>query len=78
EAIAWITAERESAGLGDRPFDILQEGTTSGRDHSADADVVRPWASAGATWWLEADWQVPADEVAAYARSRVAAGPPRI
>ncbi|MET0976605.1 MAG: LLM class flavin-dependent oxidoreductase, partial [Leifsonia sp.] len=28
EAIAWITAERESAGLGDRPFDILQEGTT--------------------------------------------------
>jgi alkanesulfonate monooxygenase SsuD/methylene tetrahydromethanopterin reductase-like flavin-dependent oxidoreductase (luciferase family) len=77
EAIAWIRDEREQAGLGDRPFDVVQEGTTGGVDRAADAAVVRPWADAGVTWWMEADWQVPADRVAAYARSRVRAGPPR-
>ena len=53
-----------------------QEGTTTGVDRSADAAVVRPWADAGVTWWLEADWYVPADEVADYARDRLRAGPP--
>ena len=78
EAIAWIRAEREQAGLADRPFDVVQEGTTSGTDAAADAAIVRPWADAGATWWLEADWGVPADRVADYARDRVRAGPPRV
>jgi len=77
EAIAWIRAERERLGLGDRPFDVTQEGTTSGTDPEADAAVVRPWAEAGVTWWLEADWNVPAERVAEYARARVEAGPPR-
>lgn len=77
EAIAWIRAEREKAGLSDRPFDIIQEGTTSGTDAEADAAIVRPWADAGVTWWLEADWQVPAERVAEYARDRLRAGPPR-
>ncbi len=76
EAIAWIHAERERLGLADRPFDITQEGTTSGTDRVADAAVVRSWAEAGVTWWLEADWAVPADEVADYARDRLRAGPP--
>lgn len=77
EAIAWIRAERERLGLGDRPFEITQEGTTSGVDRAADAAIVRPWAEAGVTWWLEADWQVPAERVAEYARARITAGPPR-
>lgn len=77
EAMAWIRAERERIGLGDRPFDVVQEGTTTGDDRSADAAVVRPWADAGITWWLEADWRVPAERVAEYARARIAAGPPR-
>ncbi|WP_188741575.1 LLM class flavin-dependent oxidoreductase [Agromyces bauzanensis] len=77
EAIAWIRAEREQAGLAARPFDIIQEGTTSGTDAEADAAVVRPWADAGVTWWLESDWQVPADRVAEHARARITAGPPR-
>lgn len=76
EAIAWIRDERERSGLGDRPFDITQEGTTSGTDAEADAAVVRPWAEAGVTWWLEADWNVPAERVAGYSRERVKAGPP--
>jgi len=78
EAIAWIHAEREQAGLADRPFDITQEGTTTGTDRAADAAVVRPWADAGVTWWLEADWQVSAEAVADYARDRLRAGPPRV
>jgi alkanesulfonate monooxygenase SsuD/methylene tetrahydromethanopterin reductase-like flavin-dependent oxidoreductase (luciferase family) len=77
EAIAWIRAEREHAGLADRPFDITQEGTTSGVDPTADAAIVRPWAEAGVTWWLESDWNVPAERVAEYARARVIAGPPQ-
>ena len=77
EAMTWIRAERERIGLGDRPFDVVQEGTTTGDDRSADAAVVRPWADAGVTWWLEADWRVPAERVAEYARARIAAGPPR-
>ena len=76
EAIAWIRDERERSGLGDRPFDVTQEGTTSGTDAEADAAVVRPWAEAGVTWWLEADWNVPAERVVEYSRERVKAGPP--
>lgn len=77
EAIGWIRAEREAAGLADRPFDVIQEGTTSGTDREADAAKIRPWADAGVTWWLESDWQVPARRVAQYARDRLRAGPPR-
>jgi alkanesulfonate monooxygenase SsuD/methylene tetrahydromethanopterin reductase-like flavin-dependent oxidoreductase (luciferase family) len=77
EAIAWIRAERERLGLGDRPFDIVQEGTTGGVDRVADAGVVRRWAEAGVTWWLESDWNVPAARVADYSRERLRAGPPR-
>ncbi|MBM7830089.1 alkanesulfonate monooxygenase SsuD/methylene tetrahydromethanopterin reductase-like flavin-dependent oxidoreductase (luciferase family) [Agromyces cerinus] len=78
EAIAWIRAERERLGLGDRPFDVIQEGTTSGMDAAADAAIVQPWAEAGATWWLESDWSVPAERIEAYARARIAAGPPSV
>ena len=78
EAIAWIRAERERLGFADRPFDVVQEGTTGGVDAEADAARVRPWAEAGATWWLESDWQVPAERVAEYARDRLRAGPPRV
>ena len=77
QAIAWIRAERERLGLDDRPFDVVQEGTTGGVDRVADAAVVRRWADAGVTWWLESDWYVPAARVAEYSRDRLRAGPPR-
>ena len=65
-------------GLAHRPFDWVQEGTTAGLDAEADAAVVRPWAEAGATWWLDTDWSVPAERVEQYARDRLVAGPPAI
>ncbi|MFF2369716.1 LLM class flavin-dependent oxidoreductase [Agromyces sp. NPDC058110] len=77
EAIEWLRRERERLGLEDRPFDVVQEGTTSGLDPAADAAVVRPWVEAGATWWLEADWNVPAEGIESYARARIVAGPPQ-
>lgn len=76
EAYEWLLAERERLGLGERPFDWVQEGTTGGIDAAADAEVVRPWAEVGASWWLDTDWSVPAEQIEQYARARIAAGPP--
>lgn len=78
EAIAWIREERGRLGLAERPFDVIQEGTTTGTDAAADAAIVQPWAEAGATWWLESDWSVPAERIEASARARIAAGPPSV
>lgn len=38
------------------PFDFVIEGQTPGDDPQTAAAKVRPWAEAGATWWLEAMW----------------------
>ena len=55
-------------------FEIVGEGTTSPADPDAASAEVRRWAEAGATWWIESDWETfdPAD-----ARRRIEAGPPR-
>jgi len=39
------------------PFDIVLEGDTPGDDPAQAAAIVRPYAEAGATWWLEAVWR---------------------
>jgi len=47
-------------------------------DRSA-ADTVRPWAEAGATWWIDADWSsMDRDVVREASERRLKAGPPRI
>lgn len=55
------------------PFDIVMEGETSGDDPEQALSVVRPWAEAGATWWIEAKWGTSDMEVV---RARIAQGPP--
>lgn len=45
--------EKRDAGT---PFDIVVEGETPGDRPRKAAGVVKPWADAGATWWLEASW----------------------
>jgi luciferase-like monooxygenase len=57
------------------PFDIVMEGVTPGDDPARAADIIRPFAEAGATWWLEAMWTAPnePDDV----RKRIRQGPPR-
>jgi alkanesulfonate monooxygenase SsuD/methylene tetrahydromethanopterin reductase-like flavin-dependent oxidoreductase (luciferase family) len=58
------------------PFDIVSEGKTPGDDPQKAAAIVREWAEAGSTWWIEAMWDAPGglDSV----RQRVKQGPPRI
>ena len=59
------------------PFDIVVEGETSGDKPEEAADVVRPFAQAGATWWLETRWELPRTaEGEQSVAQRVSQGPP--
>jgi alkanesulfonate monooxygenase SsuD/methylene tetrahydromethanopterin reductase-like flavin-dependent oxidoreductase (luciferase family) len=66
----WIGARRSLEG-----FDIIMEGATSAEDAASAAAAVKPWADAGATWWIESDWS---NWDPAVMRHRIEAGPPRI
>jgi alkanesulfonate monooxygenase SsuD/methylene tetrahydromethanopterin reductase-like flavin-dependent oxidoreductase (luciferase family) len=50
---AFVEANR----AGETPFDIVLEGDTPGDDAEQASAIVRPYAEAGATWWLEAVWR---------------------
>jgi len=69
---AFIEAERDET----TPFDIVSEGETPGDDRERAAAIVRPFADAGATWWMETRWlgNNSPDEL----RARLRHGPPRI
>jgi alkanesulfonate monooxygenase SsuD/methylene tetrahydromethanopterin reductase-like flavin-dependent oxidoreductase (luciferase family) len=58
------------------PFDIVWEGETPAEDRGQAISIVRPWADAGVTWWMETRWGITLrlEEV----RTRIKAGPPRI
>lgn len=38
------------------PFDIIVEGKSPGDDLKVALSTVKPFAEAGATWWIESDW----------------------
>lgn len=56
-----------------RSYEIVAQGTTP-PDAAAAALAVGPWAEAGATWWLDADW---GGATVGSIRERIGAGPPR-
>lgn len=58
------------------PFDIIMEGETPGDDPARAAEMVRPFAEAGATWWNESRWNAMGD--VDIVRERIRQGPPRI
>lgn len=66
-----ITSQRKQA----TSFDIIWEGETPGNDLESAAAIVRPWAEAGATWWLESRWSASNIEEI---RTRIQQGPPCI
>jgi alkanesulfonate monooxygenase SsuD/methylene tetrahydromethanopterin reductase-like flavin-dependent oxidoreductase (luciferase family) len=68
EIRSWI-AERRSVD----DFEIVVEGTTRADDAAAAVAEVSRWADAGATWWIESDWE---NLDPAVARRRIEAGPP--
>jgi alkanesulfonate monooxygenase SsuD/methylene tetrahydromethanopterin reductase-like flavin-dependent oxidoreductase (luciferase family) len=64
----------ENRGHG--AFDIVWEGVTPGEDPERAARVVRPYAEAGITWWIESMWSEPnePDDL----RGRIRQGPPSV
>lgn len=78
QAVDWLRAHRAGQGRDLTGFDVVWEGTTPADDPGAAAAVVAPWAQAGATWWLEADWSAgQGDAALARFATRLRAGPPR-
>jgi alkanesulfonate monooxygenase SsuD/methylene tetrahydromethanopterin reductase-like flavin-dependent oxidoreductase (luciferase family) len=72
EIAEYVARERPPDAAG-RSFEIVAQGTTT-TDAQAAAAIVRPYAEAGATWWIDADWDYATVESQ---RTRIAAGPPR-
>ena len=66
----YVVENREEDGA----FDIVWEGQTPGEDPGRAASIVRPYAEAGATWWIESPWMPPnePDDL----RRRIEQGPP--
>ena len=55
------------------PFDIIVEGETPGDDISTTESIIRPFAEAGATWWIESNWTTPdLNKI----KARIKEGPP--
>lgn len=54
--IAAMKAYIDEHRTANTPFDIIIEGETPGDDYKKASEIVRPYAQAGATWWMEANW----------------------
>lgn len=51
-----IKAFTEKHRLLKSPFDIIVEGETPGDESEVANSIVKPFAEAGATWWIESIW----------------------
>ena len=71
DAVAWIRDERAAAGLAG-PYDVVASGVTRPGDPAGPATVASSEA-AGATWWIEGDWEARPRDL----RRRIEAGPTR-
>lgn len=72
--LARYVAEHRSAAPGQLPFEIIADGSTP-PNRSRAAGIVGPFAEAGATWWIEAEWSdVSIDSL----RRRIDSGPPTL
>ena len=58
------------------PFDIIFEGETPGDQPAQAAALVRPYAEAGCTWWMESRWGASTSDVSEV-RARIKQGPPQ-
>jgi len=72
EIVAWAERERPAA-TRDRPWDVVAEGRTPGDDPAAASAIVAEYEAAGATWWIESDWDAGSVDAI---RKRIEAGPP--
>jgi alkanesulfonate monooxygenase SsuD/methylene tetrahydromethanopterin reductase-like flavin-dependent oxidoreductase (luciferase family) len=51
---AYVAANRTET----TPFDIVVEGEMLGGEREKAAAIIKSWADAGATWWIEAMWNL--------------------
>jgi alkanesulfonate monooxygenase SsuD/methylene tetrahydromethanopterin reductase-like flavin-dependent oxidoreductase (luciferase family) len=72
EATVWVKANRTDAS----PYDIIVEGNTPGDNPTEAVRIVRAQADAGATWWIEANWE--AVDAVEKVFERVRQGPPGV
>lgn len=72
EIAAWVRSERARAGH-EGAYEIVVSGSTAPGDPAGTAGIAAAEA-AGATWWIEADWEAMS---AGGLRGRVEAGPSR-
>ncbi len=72
EIVDWIVAERAASGRT-WPYDVIAQGVTPADDPARAGDRVAPYRDAGATWWIEADWD---GATLTSVRTRIEAGPP--
>jgi alkanesulfonate monooxygenase SsuD/methylene tetrahydromethanopterin reductase-like flavin-dependent oxidoreductase (luciferase family) len=75
EGVAWLREERARQGLSMDGYEVIMEGNTEPGE--AANEEVQAWADAGATWWLEANWQVDQATAVEWSSGRLRAGPPR-
>ncbi|MEO7235757.1 MAG: LLM class flavin-dependent oxidoreductase [Lapillicoccus sp.] len=77
EIVDRLRALRAAQGLPWEGYDVVVEGDTRG-DFGSVHGSPRPWAEAGATWWVESWWDLPeSPEGVDELRRRVDAGPRR-
>lgn len=80
ELVAYTMRFRES----DAPFDVTIGGHTSGTDRGRDAEMVRAYEEAGATWWIESvgpfefGWQWSGPWPMEQMLERIRRGPPKV
>lgn len=68
---------RAEAGHTLADYDVVAEGVTPD-DPDESGTIVKSWAEAGATWWIESNWSVTGDvDGRALINQRIEAGPPR-
>jgi alkanesulfonate monooxygenase SsuD/methylene tetrahydromethanopterin reductase-like flavin-dependent oxidoreductase (luciferase family) len=77
EVVEWVRERRAGLGLVDQAYDVVVEGDLTGEFVQRTPAQPAIWEQAGATWWIESWWTLPAGpEGYAELRRRVAAGPP--
>jgi alkanesulfonate monooxygenase SsuD/methylene tetrahydromethanopterin reductase-like flavin-dependent oxidoreductase (luciferase family) len=73
KAVVEHARDRRAAADRPEPFEIVVQGSMP-PDPIAASAIAQPYADAGATWWIDGDWE---DPTPASLAARVAAGPPR-
>jgi alkanesulfonate monooxygenase SsuD/methylene tetrahydromethanopterin reductase-like flavin-dependent oxidoreductase (luciferase family) len=77
DLLAQVKRRREALGLGTAPYEVIIEADSSGEFIELSPPDPAAWAAAGATWWIESWWGIPAGPGGlTEVRRRVAAGPP--